>query len=449
MTPLQTRFIFLILMVFGCHIMAQKRYQDSIFEEVKETSNIKFSTQVPQPLASPATVVLAPNANVPEHQTALVDLYLDIYQPDGDQAQNRPLIILCFGGGFTMGSRGAGDIKTLAIEFAKRGYVTAAIDYRIGINLMHKEASERALYRGVQDSRTAVRFFRNSINDQNPYGIDANKIYIAGSSAGGMIALHNAYLDEEERTSGTFATTYQYSSNGISNFKAYNIPDLGCLDCVGGYPNSSGKANGVIAFAGALGALTFLNGTEDIPSLLFHSKDDTVIPYESGVPYGAGATQLGTVYGGNAITTKATTKNSPVTLYSYDNRGHNVHTSDGTQIYPDILDRSGTFLSELITMNDETLTISNFSEDRNTLIFKNPISRRLPIHLQVKNPKTVKRVTLLTMAGQIMHEEEILLNSADKDLFIQTENYVQNGLHLLKMEMTNGNVVTKKIFFID
>src|SRR5689334_19752194 len=59
-------------------------------------------------------------------------LVMDIYQPTGDVASSRGLIILAHGGSFISGSRTDQDVTTLCTRFGKMGYVTASIDYRLG-----------------------------------------------------------------------------------------------------------------------------------------------------------------------------------------------------------------------------------------------------------------------------------------------------------------------------
>lgn len=55
-------------------------------------------------------------------------LIMDIYEPEGDNLTDRPVIILAHGGYFIFGGRG--EMADLCQYFAKRGYVAATIDYR-------------------------------------------------------------------------------------------------------------------------------------------------------------------------------------------------------------------------------------------------------------------------------------------------------------------------------
>ena len=79
------------------------------------------------------------------------------------------------------------------------GYVVASITYRLGIpiNFELEESLTEAVWRATHDAKAAVRYFRADAAGNNTYRIDPEEIYMGGSSAGGFIALHHAYLDEE------------------------------------------------------------------------------------------------------------------------------------------------------------------------------------------------------------------------------------------------------------
>jgi len=61
-------------------------------------------------------------------------LLMDIYFPDTliDTMSARPFILLIHGGAFIAGNRHEMDYQ--CIEFARRGFVTATIEYRLGWN---------------------------------------------------------------------------------------------------------------------------------------------------------------------------------------------------------------------------------------------------------------------------------------------------------------------------
>jgi len=243
---------------YGLYAYAQQlpnRYREEVFTSLQETKDVVFSTNIP----TVKTTSLFGNqlANEESYGQKTVTLRMNIYRPSGDSLTKRPVIIFAFGGGFVTGSKTEASMIKLCQAFARRGFVTAAIDYRLGMNISDEELSKRAVYRGLQDGRSAVRFFRKNAAT---YGVDANQIYISGHSAGSFVAYHNVYLDKDSERP---ASTRNYLGR----------PDLGGLDAIGdnqtyadGTP-VNGKANGVMGFAGALGELAYIEGATDVPGI--------------------------------------------------------------------------------------------------------------------------------------------------------------------------------------
>lgn len=310
------------------------RYNADLFD-VSETNDIQFSSGVPQPNPGGGLYewLTGYPLNASEYDTSPVDLKMDIFQPTGDTLTKRPLIIIAFGGGFLSGSKDHWSIRLLCQELAKRGYVTASIDYRLGMNIFDADLANRAVYRGLQDARSAVRFFRADAAGANTYKIDPDKIFMGGHSSGGFMALHNAYLDlEEERP----LSTYEWIQEGNI------IPDQSCLDCVGDNQEFDGHANAVFSLAGALGFTSFIESANDPKVVMFHSTDDGTVPYDSGEPFSSilwavVGSDLPTVYGSQPISTQANIVGLPYDFYSYSNRGHDVHEDGSSLLYSDII----------------------------------------------------------------------------------------------------------------
>lgn len=117
-------------------------------------------------------------------------LDLDVYQPQGDTLTSRPVIVFIHGGGFAIGSKE--DMFSVCTEFAKKGYVTVSINYR----LTDKDYSDKLdpaniknivpIMNAQQDSQVAVRWIRAN---SSVLKIDKDKIFAAGNSAGAVLAL--------------------------------------------------------------------------------------------------------------------------------------------------------------------------------------------------------------------------------------------------------------------
>jgi len=158
-------------------------------------------------------------------------------------------------------------MTTFCDLLAKKGYVTATIDYRLGFSIVDNVPlrSARAVYRGIQDGRSAVRYLRANAA---LYGIDPNKIYFIGSSAGSFIALHSIYLDTPEVPS--------YASS---------TPDLGPLDS-GSNLSFNGKPDAVVSMWGAVQSTSIITAENNTPVFLIHGEADTTVPFNTGSPFG-------------------------------------------------------------------------------------------------------------------------------------------------------------------
>jgi acetyl esterase/lipase len=104
-------------------------------------------------------------------------LKLDLFLPAAQTtlAQGAPVVVLVHGGGWRSGFRS--EFAPMAVRLAQRGYAAATVSYRL---------SGEALYpTAVHDVRAAVRWVRAHARD---YGIDPERMVLAGGSAGGQIA---------------------------------------------------------------------------------------------------------------------------------------------------------------------------------------------------------------------------------------------------------------------
>jgi len=238
---------------------AQTRYKDLVFSSVDATTNVQFGS----------------NLNI-DGSTAT--LLLDIYEPTSDTLASRPLVIFIHGGSLISGEKGG--METFCTDFAKRGYVAATIEYRLGIETPKGTRTIlEALLRGVQDTKAAVRFFRAHAAT---YGIDTSKIYLAGSSAGSMIAVHYAYWDQDEIPPDVDQAKW------------------GDIEGTSGTPGYSSEIQGIINYCGAIIDPTWIDAGE-APVANFHGLLDTVVPADSGVSVDLGIM----LYGGVAVSRAA------------------------------------------------------------------------------------------------------------------------------------------------
>ena len=314
-------FIFLFSFISG-----QMRYQNEIFDEVLKTENVVYGNAPDLPF-----IFLF------EWNTVDIDLEMDIYEPNLDTVTNRPVIIFIHPGAFFTGNNEVDDMVSLANSSAKRGFLAVSISYRLGLNVLSDYSGERAVYRGVQDLSAAVRFLRENYLQ---YGIDRDKIYVWGSSAGSFVGLHSIYTEDDERP--------------VSTYGGFGDPDLGCINCEGNDYDQDGRPNALISCWGAIGDLDWIDQENTIPLIMFHGTADGVVPFESGYPFTVGVT-LPFVYGSSLINERLDNLNIQNVLISEFEEDHEYWgTSNGTwadgpnDFFDSIKNNAYSFLFEII-----------------------------------------------------------------------------------------------------
>lgn len=171
---------------------------------------------------------------------------MDVYMPNPavDPVAERPVIFYAHTGSFlpkgfngqTTGDRNDSSAVELCKQWAKRGYVAIAVDYRTGWNPIGTDIDTRtgtllnAVYRSVQDMKQAVRVTKLSVLGGNPFAIDSDKMVVFGQGSGGYTALaYGSMTRESELQLDKFKDV-----NGNSYI---NIPQVGGLDGFGGQVN--------------------------------------------------------------------------------------------------------------------------------------------------------------------------------------------------------------------
>ncbi|RSK37161.1 alpha/beta hydrolase fold domain-containing protein [Hymenobacter metallilatus] len=259
------------------------RYYRPVFTSVIRTQDVTYGA---------ATDFMGNNQN----------LRLDIYQPQGDTVRRRPLLVFAHGGGFVSGNKNDAEIVELCTRFARMGYVTASIDYRLLFLPFDTLNIGRAAIRATQDMRAAVRFFRRDAATSKTYRIHPDFIYAGGSSAGAFMALQTGYLDKD------------------SEVPAYiGVAALGGLEGSSGNPGYSSTVRGVINLCGALGRPWWIEAG-NVPLVSLHGTNDAVVPYGAGT-VGSGLPPQ-KVYGSAILKTRATAVGVPNQLYSFRRAGH-------------------------------------------------------------------------------------------------------------------------------
>jgi acetyl esterase/lipase len=326
-----------ILLTFPLAILSQNyRYVQTVFPGSVMTQGIVYGS--------------APFLNYPyinEAATTVQDLVMDVYQPQDDTLSMRPAIIFAHSGGFVTGSRTVDDMVAFCDTFARKGYVTATIDYRQGLEILDNPDLhyQRGAYRGIQDGRTAVRFLRANASQ---YGIDPERVYLTGSSAGAFIALNSVYLDADELPAYVGPVSY------TAFFQNYTGPDLGDPD-IGENLGFNGTPDGIMGLWGGVDDTLKIGTNNASPVFLVHGTADGTVPFNVGPPFGI--TNLADVYGSYPISIRLAAIGIPARdTYFVEGQDHEFYGTDngmwsngvgGNAYWDTIVQKSTTFFYSL------------------------------------------------------------------------------------------------------
>lgn len=198
-------------------------------------------------------------------------LLMDVFIPKHRNGVPTPAVLWIHGGGWDHGDKSG---HSSAQFLANEGFVTATLSYRL--------SGDSPFPAAIEDCKCAIRFLRASAPK---YGIDPDRIGVAGSSAGGHLAELVATADQSAGLEGN-----------------------------GGWSNVSSKVQAAVSYYGVSDLtmpfppdtvqviVKFLRGTEkekpelyrkaspivyvskdDPPLLLVHGENDDGVPFDQSV----------------------------------------------------------------------------------------------------------------------------------------------------------------------
>ena len=188
-------------------------------------------------------------------------LMLDLFLPDN--VEKPPLILWIHGGAWMMGDRKSHGLQNQT----ERGYAVASIDYRLTTTAPFPAC--------IEDCKYALAFIRKNANK---YKINAEKICVAGNSAGGHLAalmgVTVGHADwEPENADCSIQAVIDFYGPISFRHKKLKAEDTPVLDALFGTQFLSKKG---LMLATAASPITYINGTEP-PFLIIHGDQDNVV----------------------------------------------------------------------------------------------------------------------------------------------------------------------------
>lgn len=412
---LLTFWIFSISIVIGqCD---DPRYQTFVFDSVSVQTDITYGG----------------NTNVlGEFQS----LEMDVYQPFGDDEEQRALIFFAHGGSFVVGDKS--DLEEVAKQYARLGYVVASIEYRLGFtesiftDLPDSVDATAAVIRGVHDMKAAMRWFiKDATIESNQFKIDIDKIFIAGFSAGGFIVNQLAYLDEESEWP-VFGSEYPGLEGGIPGNS--------------GNPGFEENFVAGLNVAGAIGDTSWIK-TDDEPLISFHGTADDVVPFGHDVltvDLVFLQVEIGYVYGSSTIHQRLENLGNLNCFTAYEGQGHVPESSNPFYADTTFTKTRNFFASFLcnqdINCNYEELvtTVNAYDISENVYrVYPNPFSDQLSVASNNTEPVSLK---IYDLSGRLHLQMNNFI--ADNPLLLGD---LEKGVYLIKIGSKQGQTQTIKV----
>ncbi len=198
-------------------------------------------------------------------------LTLDLYLPETHD--DPPLVVWIHGGGWRGGSKN----KPALEQITEHGYALASIRYRF---------TDKAIFPAqIHDCKAAVRWLRAHAER---YGYDAEWIAVAGSSAGGHLALLMGVSGEVDELEGDVGEYPDQSSTvqavidyfGPSDFvlRGKTQPDRAYTEKSGSFALLGGLQSGELTGESeTFASPSHYVSADDPPLLVFHGKADQVV----------------------------------------------------------------------------------------------------------------------------------------------------------------------------
>jgi acetyl esterase/lipase len=355
---------------------------------------------------------------------------MDIYTPDGDTATNRPVIIYMHGGAFYSGDKNLADCVDFCTSYAKMGYVAISANYRLSANpiifALSTEEQYTSVLKAVADIKAAVRYVRKDHSNGNSLGVHPQGIFVGGYSAGAVLSIHLAYLDQisDLPTSPTDVQALVASIGGT-------------LEGNSGNSGYSSDVRGIVSFAGGINDLAWIDPNDE-PIVFVHGTTDLVVNYNCGP--GTNQPTVLTLCGMNAMKPVVDSQGVLNDTLIYTGEGHGWPASGhANPLFTQAVEFSSNFLYPLLPCNSPTLYMDDLELD---LVKQFPNPAREIVHYS--SNKLVKEIIVHNQMGQVV--ENILINETDFDLTVSSYN---EGVYYVELIFNDNNTMLEKLIVIN
>ena len=358
-----------------------------------------------------------------DHLNSTYTLRMDIYYPNLniDPSPKRPFVMLFHGGGFSSGDKQSGDIRDLCIHMARRGFVCATVNYRLGYDFT-EYGQYKARYRAIQDGHAALRYV---VNNANTIRVDTSWLFVGGQSAGSLLALGMVYADPFELDS----ISMLYDTTAVS-------AALGNLYTSGNNLTNTYSIKGVFNNWGAV-TETEVDVDEMIPTVAFHGELDSTVLIDTDNSF-----LHYTLNGSRAIHYNLIANNVCTELTVDTTGGHGIFRNASSEFragrascfFKNIFCNTCTnfYSTDSIPSNcSSPVGINEYNFSSNIKVYPNPFGHSF----KIDGIADVVVLTIYNSFGQLVYKNEKFKGEAEVDLL--------PGIYFLKVQQLESNKTFK------
>ena len=349
---------------------------------------------------------------------------MDIYTPDGDTATNRPVVLYMHGGSFYAGDKNLTDCVDFCTSYAKRGYVAISANYRLSSNpiifALSSEEQYRTVLKAVADIKSAVRYLRKDHDNGNALGIHPQGIFIGGYSAGAVLSIHLAYIDQISDLP-TSPTNVQGLVSSIG----------GTLEGDAGNDGYSSDISGIISFAGGINDLAWIDANDE-PVVFIHGTGDLTVNYNCGP--GTNQPTVLNLCGMNAMKPFVDSAGVLNDTLVYTGEGHGwAGSGHANPLFTQAVEFASNFIYPLLPCNNPNLGIT-VNKKQEVKQFPNPAINEV----NYSSNELINRIIIHNQMGQIV--QNVFVN--DKNYNLSLSSY-DKGVYYVKILFNNNSTLKK------
>jgi len=357
-------------------------------------------------------------------------LLMDIYQPFGDSLCHRPVIVFAHEGSFTGQDRtNDNTVVSECIAFAKRGYVTASIDYRLGqtANMISDSTyAETEVLKAIGDGKASVRYFRKDAYTTNTFRVDTNLIFGGGNSAGAVLFMNYIFITDANQAPPAL----------------YNIIQTnGGLEGNSGNAGYSSSINACLSYAGGVNDPSFIT-TASKPVAHFQGDQDNIVPYTCADAEGGfvkvrlcGLGSLSQLYIDSGVTHASIV---------YAGQGH-VPWDASAALLTQVDTISRNFLDTItnwpaLAYCSAANGIENITMDELVSVYPNPASQQITVSFPELAPYS--KVQLVDGLGRVVAEKPVASLQTTFE-----RNGIAGGVYFVRAIRKDASTVIRKVVF--